>query len=68
MHIGTPDELSVDGNTISLSPERMVDVKSQLDNIYRGTGVGILTITSDAGTRTVYVNQSSRIFVWENAR
>lgn len=57
--------LTIDGQEMKLSTEQLVDAKLQLENIVRGKGFGLLVVTSPAGDRTTYVNQSSRVTMWE---
>jgi hypothetical protein len=57
--------LIIDGQEMKLSTEQLVDVKAQLENIVRGKGFGLLVITSNSGDRTTYVNQSTRLSMWE---
>jgi hypothetical protein len=57
--------LTIDGQEMKLSTDQLVDVKAQLENIVRGKGFGLLVVTSPTGERTMYVNQSSHLSMWE---
>ncbi len=57
--------LTIDGQEMKLSTEQFIDVKAQLENIVRGKGFGLLVVASAAGERTMYVNQSSQLSMWE---
>jgi len=57
--------LTIDGQEFKLSVVELIDVKEQLENLVRGKGFGLLTLTGTGGDRTIYVNQGTRLSIWE---